>query len=92
MIVLVRLLLLFIMLGLAAVLVAALLPVLRSYLGGDDRRIHDSRTLPGRADPIERIEDRLDQLAAEQQHLAEQQQFITKLLEERAGTQRPPEP
>ena len=91
-IVLIRLLMLLAMLGLAAALVAVLLPVLRSYLRGDDRRIRDARTLRGRPDPVERLEERLDQLAAEQQHLAEQQQFITKLLEERASTQRPPEP
>lgn len=91
-IIVLRLLMLLIMLGLAAALVAVLVPVLRSYLGGDDRRIRDARTLPGRQDPMERLEERLDQLAIEQQHLAEQQQFITKLLEERASSQRPPEP
>lgn len=89
--VLLRLLILFIMLGLATALVVVLLPVVRSYLGGDDRRIRDSRTFSGPTDPMERLEERLDQLAAEQQHLAEQQQFITKLLEERASSQRPPE-
>lgn len=81
---LMRILLLFILLGAAAALVAVVLPALRSYLGGDDRRIRDGRTLPAPPDQIERLEERLDQLAAEQQHLADQQQFITKLLQERA--------
>ena len=90
---LLRLLVLLVLLGFAATLAAVLLPVLRSYLGGDDRRIRDARTLPGRPDPMERLEERLDQLAVEQQHLAEQQRFITKLLEEeRASSQRPPDP
>ncbi len=82
--VLLRILLLFIMLGLAAALVAVVLPALRSYLGGDDRRIRDARALPAPSNEMERLEERLDQLAADQQHLAEQQQFITKLLQERA--------
>ncbi len=83
-----RLLLIFIMLGLAAAFVAVVVPALRSYLGGDERRLRGPRALPAPADQMERLEERLEQLALEQQHLAEQQQFITKLLQERADRPR----
>ena len=77
-----RLLLIFIMLGLAAAFVAVVVPALRSYLGGDERRLRGPRALPAPADQMERLEERLEQLALEQQ------QFITKLLQERADRPR----
>jgi hypothetical protein len=85
--VLVRLLLLVIVLGLAASLIAVVLPALRAYLGGDAPRRRGAHALPPAPDQMERLEERLDQLSNEQQQLADQQEFITRLLQER--TDRP---